>query len=164
MSTFGNVTVYDKTMRAAKCRRRSLASFLRKKINLTHIWPNQLSSEQFIKLSTIVGQNGLFWLTHYDLCSLLHKGRTCKAEKPFYQCSDLWRNLCVPYFHSTNKSLRSKIYHKFYFKRCWVIKNKDCTSCSCMFPRQLEQRKNIGCHIFECTAHMQDKVFFRNKP
>lgn len=31
-------------------------------------------------------------------------------------------------------------------------------------PQTARKEKNIGCHIFERTAHIQDKVFFKNKP
>lgn len=30
-------------------------------------------------------------------------------------------------------------------------------------PQTARTEKNIGCYIYECTAHMQNKVFFKNK-
>lgn len=150
ITTFENVTVYDKTMRTAKYQCCSVANFQKKKINLTHLAPPALI-RTVIKLPTINGQNDPFWLTHVDVCPLLHKGMTYKSWATILSVlrplkKSMCTHTCYIYFHSTtftiNNLLGSKIYHTLNFKRGWVVENNYCTSCLCMFPRQLEQRKH----------------------
>lgn len=92
-------------------------------------------------------------MAHYDKGMSTYKHsylKTSEAEPLSHLCAALRRDGCTHtlyriYFHLTafkmSNYLGDKRYHTFDFKRCSVEENHDCTSCLCMFPTQLEERK-----------------------